>query len=635
MLDASFFVLFDNAIEQQATLLQHYSHSDYLNAQQLDELDALLHKGWQAHKHCAFFVPYEFGESIVFGQTGRQVPENQQALALHWFNDKQPLSNAEQIKDFLQQQALDHAAALSDDQPYPAGICALHKDTSFEQYQARMQTIHEAIAKGDFYQVNYTIRQHFAAYGSPARLYEQLRQQQAVAYACLAHLPEAWQLCLSPELFFRINAQGLIQTEPMKGTLNIRSDIPLETQKASLRDDPKNRAENLMIVDLLRNDLAQLATPFGVEVEELFKVEPFGQVLQMTTPIRAQAKPQTTAAAIMRALFPCGSITGAPKKKSMEYIAQLEESPRALYTGSIGFLQPNPVSDRHPQGLPFTACFNVAIRTLTLRPQTLAPAHTDEATTSLAYDGVLGVGGGIVYDSTAASEYEEIDWKAGFIHRGLPEISLFETLRIEQQHCPLLTQHMARLWRSAQALNFKLPARDASDLERLVKDYLSTLSPQTLYRCKISLQPDGTVNFSHAPIQAIRQVSVEMATTRLANRDPLRGYKTSFRPIYQAAMQKSLDFPAEHFHEILFFNEAGFLLEGARSNVFVKYQDQWFTPALSLDILPGVMRTEVLAHSEQYLQTAQVQEAYIDKDMLQQAQALVLTNALRGCLWVE
>ena len=341
-----YFALFDDAVSGRAKLYQNHVESRLFHHNELDSLDDALQKGWQKGLHSVLFADYEFGLPLMGMDS-----ERGGNLALHWFADCADIDAASWL------------AQNSDD--LPAGISTPQSSVSEADYLDRIRQIHEAIRRGDTYQINYTTRLHLQAYGNPVSLYRRLRQP--VPYAVLSHLPDAagksaWTLCFSPELFLKIGADGTISTEPMKGTAPILGDGQDERRAAELQADPKNRAENVMIVDLLRNDLGKIAQTGKVCVPEPFKVSRFGSVWQMTSTIQAQALPHITAADILRAAFPCGSITGAPKRMSMQIIESLEAEPRGLYTGSIGYLKPC------EGGLGFEGIFNVVIRTLSLKP---------------------------------------------------------------------------------------------------------------------------------------------------------------------------------------------------------------------------------------------------------------------------
>ena len=424
----------------------------------------------------------------------------------------------------------------------------------------------------------------------------------------------------------------------MKGTAPILGDGQDERRAAELQADPKNRAENVMIVDLLRNDLGKIAQTGKVCVPEPFKVSRFGSVWQMTSTIQAQALPHTSFADILRAAFPCGSITGAPKKMSMQIIESLEAEPRGLYTGSIGYL--NPCSG----GLGFEGIFNVVIRTLSLKPvsasdgivsgiggsdsnaqartagQGGATPHPFEA--NPPYRGVYGVGSGIVIDSDPAAEYRECGWKARFLNELRPDFGIFETLRVENGRCALLDRHLCRLNTAARALNLPLP----DGCENQIKQYIADL-PDGAFRVKALLASDG-ISLSHAVLNHLADKQrVIISPAVLPAQNYLRRFKTTHRALFDQAWQTA---ETQGAFDSLFFNSDGILLEGGRSNVFIKHRGQWLTPSLDLDILNGIMRQAVLDEPQKYLQTNQVIETHITQKTLQEAEEIRLSNALRG-----
>lgn len=584
-----YFALFDDAVSGRAKRYQNHVESRFFGPEELDALDRALQKGWQKGLHSVLFADYEFGLPLTGVES-----ERGGNLALHWFADCADTDAASWL------------ARHSDD--LPSGISTPQSSVSETDYLDRIRQIHEAIRRGDTYQINYTTRLHLQAYGNPVSLYRRLRQP--VPYAVLSHLPDAegqsaWTLCFSPELFLNIASDGTISTEPMKGTAPILGDGQDERRAAELQADPKNRAENVMIVDLLRNDLGKIAQIGKVCVPEPFKVSRFGSVWQMTSTIQAQALPNTSFADILRAAFPCGSITGAPKKMSMQIIETLETEARGLYTGSIGYL--NPCSG----GLGFEGAFNVVIRTLSLTPLSDG-----------IYQGVYGVGSGIVIDSDPAAEYRECGWKARFLNELRPDFSIFETLRVENRQCALLDRHLCRLKAAAQALNLPLP----DGCENQIKQYIARL-PDGVFRVKALLASDG-ISLSRAVLNHLADKQrVIISPTILPAQNYLRHFKTTHRALFDQAWQTA---ETQGAFDSLFFNSDGILLEGGRSNVFVKYQGQWLTPSLDLDILNGIMRQAVLDEPQKYLQTNQVIETHITQKTLQEAEEIRLSNALRG-----
>ena len=589
-----YFALFDDAVSGRAKLYQNHVESRLFHHNELDSLNDTLQKGWQKGLHSVLFADYEFGLPLMGMES-----ERGGNLALHWFADCADID------------AESWLARHSDD--LSAGISTPQSSVSEADYLDHIRQIHEAIRRGDTYQINYTTRLHLQAYGNPVSLYRRLRQP--VPYAVLSHLPDAagksaWTLCFSPELFLKIDADGTISTEPMKGTAPILGDGQDERRAAELQADPKNRAENVMIVDLLRNDLGKIAQTGKVCVPEPFKVSRFGSVWQMTSTIQAQALPHISVADILRAAFPCGSITGAPKRMSMQIIESLEAEPRGLYTGSIGYLKPC------AGGLGFEGIFNVVIRTLSLKPV------SDDL-----YHGVYGVGSGIVIDSDPATEYRECGWKARFLNELRPAFGIFETMRVENRQCHLLDLHLGRLKTSAQALNLPLP----DDGETRIQQYIANL-PDSLFRLKAELVSDDLILSHAATAELPAPQRVIPAPQPLPRRDYLRRFKTTRRALFDQAWRTA---ETQGAFDSLFFNSDGLLLEGGRSNVFVKYQGQWLTPSLDLDILNGVMRQAVLQQPQTYLGADEIIETHITRDMLEHAEEIRLSNALRGVFRAE
>ncbi|HHK5605165.1 TPA: chorismate-binding protein [Neisseria polysaccharea] len=584
-----YFALFDDAVSGRAKRYQNHVESRFFRPEELDALDGALQKGWQKGLYAVLFADYGFGLPLMGVES-----ERGGNLALHWFTDCADTDAASWLAR--------HSDGL------PAGISTPQSSVSETDYLDHIHQIHEAIRRGDTYQINYTTRLHLQAYGNPVNLYRRLRQP--VPYAVLSHLPDAqgqsaWTLCFSPELFLKIGSDGTISTEPMKGTAPILGDGQDERRAAELQADPKNRAENVMIVDLLRNDLGKIAQTGKVSVPEPFKVSRFGSVWQMTSTIRAQALPHTSFADILRAAFPCGSITGAPKKMSMQIIESLETEPRGLYTGSIGYL--NPCSG----GLGFEGTFNVVIRTLSLTPLSDG-----------IYQGIYGVGSGIVIDSDPAAEYRECGWKARFLNELRPDFGIFETLRAENRRCALLDRHLCRLKAAAQALNLPLP----DGCENQIKQYIADL-PDGSFRVKALLASDG-ISLSRAVLNHLADKQrVIISPTILPAQNYLRRFKTTHRTLFDQAWQTA---ETQGAFDSLFFNSDGILLEGGRSNVFIKHRGQWLTPSLDLDILNGIMRQTVLDEPQKYLQTNQVIETHITQKTLQEAEEIRLSNALRG-----
>jgi len=490
----------------------------------------------------------------------------------------------------------------------PAGIAAVRASVDAAAFTAAIDAIRALIAAGDTYQVNYTYRLRFDAFGSVFALYARLRARQPVPYGALIGLPDGRALLsFSPELFVRLDGATLT-ARPMKGTAPASDDADENARRAAaLAADPKNRAENLMIVDLLRNDLGRIAQTGSVTVPKLFDVQRFGAVLQMTTTVQARLRPDVTLDALFGALYPCGSITGAPKRRTMEIISALESAPRGVYTGAIGWFDPIP-----PGQAVGDFCLSVPIRTLALAP---------------ALDGVrrgeLGVGAGIVHDSEAASEFEECQLKARFLS-GLPnDFEIFETLRADSEDgYRHLALHLARLTASAGYFGFRC---DIDEARALLEETRSSLASGQRHRVRLALGAHGAWTVQSAPITPLREpVRVILAREATDSTDLFLRHKTSLRSVYDAAWRAA---EAQGAFDALFFNERGELTEGGRSNVFVRLDGHWYTPPLACGVLPGVMRAVLL----EALAWA-AREKIITLDMLDDVEDIVVCNALRGPL---
>jgi len=473
------------------------------------------------------------------------------------------------------------------------------------EYGEAIEKIKSYLAQGDSYQVNFTGKFHFRLQGRPLDLFRSLLWSQRCEYACYLETPARVILSFSPELFLKKRG-NLLLTAPMKGTLKrqplLREDA---RHKELLKQDEKSRAENAMIVDLLRNDLGKICVPGGVKVKKVFHIKTYPTVHQMISTIAGTLKTGRLYD-IFQALFPSGSVTGAPKIRTMEIIRELEKEPRNVYTGAMGFLR--------PQG-DFT--FNVAIRTALLFPET-----TD------AYWGQLGVGAGIVWDSRAEQEYEETHLKARFFFQAPGYFSLLETFWWEQSHPnPLLPLHYRRLLSSARYFRFQIPdvLKNFSRWKRFLAAELSSAECRLL-RVRVCCRPEGTLGVQKEPLLELGwPPPIRIGLKRRAT--PVNLYhfhKTTLRQEYDTERRRAEELGLT---EIAFFNEKGELLEGAISNIFLEQQGRLYTPPLRLGILPGVLR-------EHLLRTKKAQEKRLTLENLQRG-TLYIGNSLRGLAEVK
>ncbi|WP_175882175.1 bifunctional anthranilate synthase component I family protein/class IV aminotransferase [Burkholderia sp. BCC0044] len=589
---------------------------------QLDAIDAALAQDLRDGLHAVVVGDYEFGRNLQRAQPG-DAP-----LRFLLYASCERLSRDE-VDAWLARQ--DGGGT-----PSIAGVAHVAKSVSRDAFDAAIGAVHDALRAGDSYQVNYTYRLNFDVFGTPLALYRRLRARQPVRYGALIALPDgAWVVSCSPELFVEKHGD-VLRARPMKGTAPRSADPQADAAAAAfLANDPKNRAENVMIVDLLRNDVSRIARTGSVKVPALFSVEPYASVWQMTSTVEAGWRDGTTFAQMLRALFPCGSITGAPKHKTMELIDAIESTPRGLYTGAIGWLDApkaaTPAGDAAPDVSVGCGdfCLSVAIRTLTLDA---VDVDTDGAAAANAAagrrSGTMGVGAGIVLDSVAADEYAECELKARFLTDADPGFQLFETTAATRtdgiRH---LDRHLARLQRSADVFGFRF---DADALRREIDARCAALDGDGAYRMKLALAKDGTIEIVAAPLKPLPAgpVGVMLAAAHgfapTHTDDALLLHKTTRRAEYDRAWQAAEALGA---FDMLFVNERGEVTEGGRSNLFVKLDGQWMTPPLSCGVLPGVMRGVLLDDP-----AFGAVERVVTLDDLARAQALLLTNALRGAL---
>jgi para-aminobenzoate synthetase/4-amino-4-deoxychorismate lyase len=450
--------------------------------------------------------------------------------------------------------------------------------------------IRAAIAAGDVYQINHTFRLRAPGGTQPLALYETLLARSPAPYAAYVRLPEHHVLSLSPELFFRRDGARLV-TRPMKGTAP-RGRWPEEDEDRArwLAGSSKDRAENLMIVDLLRNDLGRVAEVGSVAVSGLFEVERYATVHQMTSTVEARALEGADLLAVLSALFPCGSVTGAPKIAAMRGIAELEGSPREAYCGAVGVLRPGG-----------DCLFNVAIRTLLL----------DESGTT-----TYGVGGGVTWSSTAQGEWDEAVAKAAILHEPAPAAALIETLRLEHGKAVRWDAHRARLLASAGLLGH--PVRPA-DLDRAVSQAAAAhREPPALLR--VSVDPGGRIDLRTRPLDQPDWLAAAPAPRAIRSSDPWLFHKTDDRRGYEAA---AAGLPPHV--EPLFWNERGNATEFSRGNLVIRLAGRLVTPPVEAGLLPGILRSELVRAGE-------VEECDVPLDAVRQAHEVWFVNSARG--WV-
>lgn len=518
-------------------------------------LDALRRANADGY-HVAGFLNYEAGHALagtpaLVKMDGAAPPE----APLGWFG----------IFESYQEIAPD---AVVSHLPSPAGayLSRVKPDITLAQYGAAFEKVQEYIRAGDIYQANLTFQASANYMGDPLALYAAVRPNAAAGYGGAVWTGSDWILSFSPELFFALKGRR-ITTRPMKGTARRMAD-PAEDAKAAetLRTDPKQRAENLMIVDLLRNDISRVCVPGSVKVPDLFHIETYPTVHQMTSAVTGELQAGQNAADVIAALFPCGSITGAPKIRAMEIVDEVEQGQRGIYCGSIGRIDANG-----------DASFNVAIRSFHL--------NTRQNQVS------LGLGSGIVADSILADEWAECLTKGEFAamdgYGGRYGFDLIETMRFEPAHGILrLELHLERMKESARVLDFAFDRHEARNGLHAVTFHLE--APQKI-RMLLSRRGSIAIEVGEIPPAHTLPWLVRITPLPVDSSDFRLRHKTSDRAFYDDARKSHADCT-----EVLFTGADGFLTEGSFTSIFVMRGDVMVTPPLARGLLPCVLRRELI-----------------------------------------
>ncbi|BCS55224.1 aminodeoxychorismate synthase component I [Geobacter sp. SVR] len=477
----------------------------------------------------------------------------------------------------------------------PCQVSSPELDIDHDRYTADVAAIREAIAAGDTYQVNFTTRQRFTVSGDAFTLYRRMCRNQRAPFCAWLDIGSHRILSASPELFFSLR-DNLLTMKPMKGTAPRGPGFDEDRRRREqLAASQKDRAENLMIVDLVRNDLAMIAETGSVAVPALFEVETYPTVHQMTSTVTARIRPEAGLIDILRALFPCGSVTGAPKRRTMEIIRDLEETSRGVYCGAIGYLSPGR-----------EAVFSVAIRTAVV-----------EAATGT---GEIGIGSGITWDSDAEAEWRECLTKSAFMFRDSGEFQLIESLRHDDDGYLLLDRHLQRLAQSAAYLGYRF---EEEPLRRRLSELGLELSG--VNKVRILLDQNGNTTVESQAIDDLGQAAppapIALAGQRVNARDPFLYHKTTRRAIFDSARQEHPD-----CYDVILLNQQDQLTEGSFNTLVISQGGELLTPALECGLLPGVLRAELLA-------VGAIREAVLTAEDLKRAERIWLLNSVRG--WRE
>ena len=451
-------------------------------------------------------------------------------------------------------------------------------------YQEAIETIHHHIRQGDTYQVNYTVQLSQELEADPLAIYNRLVVEQKAHYNAFIQHDDVAILSISPELFFE-QEDRLLTTRPMKGTTHRGLTNQEDLQEAAwLEADPKNRAENMMIVDLLRNDMNRISEIGSEHVTRLCQVEQYSTVWQMTSTIESRLRSEIDLIQTFRALFPCGSITGAPKISTMEIIQKTEKAPRGVYCGTIGILL--------PRG---KRIFNVA--SLTLQMQ--------------GGQAIYGVGGGITWDSKWESEYQETKQKSAVLYRQEPHFELLTTGRIHQGELTFLDKHVTRLREASRYFAYPY---DEPKLLKELQEELAHLESNLDYRCRIALQKNGTFHLVITELTDLpaSYLQAQLTEQKLDLATPFTYFKTSQRDHLNQSDQ-----------EQIFHLPDGSLLETTIGNLILEIDGKLYTPPAHLPLLDGIYRHHLL-------ETQQVEEKLLTLNDLTDADRIYVCNALRG-----
>ncbi len=559
--------------------------SHILTARDLSEIPFLfarIDEALASGFHVAGFLSYEAGyhfEPAALGPN-RKLPASD--LPLAWFGV---------YRDPLALPASPYDEFPSDDQP-PIGPEDLSIDLPpSELYRDRIRQIHRYIEAGDFYQANLTLDVRIPWRAAAHRLFRRMLANQPVAYGAFIHAGDTKILSASPELFFRRDGSQ-ITVRPMKGTVRRGRDSTEDAALATwLSHDPKNRSENVMIVDLLRNDLGRISAHGSVQVTDLFSIERYNQLFQMTSTIRGELQPGITNYQLFRSLFPCGSITGAPKVRTMQVLRELESGPRGIGCGAIGFFAPGN-----------RATFSVAIRTLTLRDSEIN----------------LRVGSGITYDSDPEAEYQECRLKSRFITDVPVPFDLIETLLWNGTYA-FLDQHLERLAASAGYFDFRF---DREEILHALNRYSESLSPTKQFRVRILLSRSGAASLTSQPLAlSCDPISLLVSSTPTDSSDCFLRHKTTHRPLYDRMHRQAR---ASGFDDALFLNEHGQVTECSIYNVMIEKDGRLLTPPVACGLLPGVYRSHLLAAE------SKIQEQPLSVPDILAADHVFAFNSVRG-----
>lgn len=549
----------------------------------LNEIDKQRKKG----RYLAGYINYELAYGLIDKLDGLQdAPAN--GTLLHFYAFDTPLRYSfEEVQNAL--------GLIQEQEPF---IHNISLSETREQYLDQIKRIQKYILEGDTYQVNHTLRMNFDLDGSHISLYKALRTRQSVEYSAFIRTPEKTILSLSPELFIEKKSTALT-SRPMKGTSPRGRTASEDTAiKQSMATDEKQLSENLMIVDLMRNDIGKLAKIGSMQAKPLFEIQEFETLFQMISTVRGEVDSDIPFAQVVKELFPCGSITGTPKIRTMEIIQELESQARGVYTGAIGYIAPD--ND-------FT--FNVPIRTIEFKAN--------------SNNGQLGIGGGIIHDSDASDEWRECLLKAKFLTGLNDDFHLIEACRYQaiDKQIHRLDEHLQRLKNSAQTFGINC---NTLDIRENIGAYLQEKTITGDLKIRLTLNAKGTVALSSEDIlpEDLTPPRVAIADQCIVAESIFRQHKTNRRSLYNKLYTQ---FEELGYYDVIVLNQYGRVAEASRHNVIIERNGKLYTPPLSDGALPGIFRQSLFKDKIQ-----NIQEASLTLEDLNSADKILLCNSVRG-----
>jgi para-aminobenzoate synthetase/4-amino-4-deoxychorismate lyase len=560
-------------------------------AHALDEIEQYKKQGLYLCGYLAYEAGYYFIDKVIDKISTKKTKA-----------PKQPLLYFIAFKDLHHANNDEVEACFNKSAPYPESNLCLHDlqlNIDKPDYLKAISKIKEYINAGDTYQINYTLKYKFKLQGTPAALYKALRKKQPVEFGALLHFPESKIVSLSPELFIKKGGSTLT-SKPMKGTAKRGKTKEEDVAIVEfLKQDSKTLSENVMIVDLIRNDFGRICKTGSVKVTNLFQVQTFKTLHQMISTVKGKLEKNLSFKDLLHALFPCGSITGAPKIRTMEIINELEKEPRGIYTGAIGYLMPDD-----------NFYFNVPIRTIVIGENNQCE---------------MGIGSGIIYESDAEAEYDECLLKADFLTSLNKDFYLIESFRLDADKGIFINieEHLKRLSQSAQSFGFKLDLPSIQDELDKTKAKLKT----GFYKIRLSSYQNGDSEINHVQIagEPDSEKKITVSETKINSQSIFQHHKTSRREHYNLAYDSA---EKNGFYDVVFFNEKDQLVEASRHNVFIKKNGEYFTPKLEAGALDGIER-------KHFFKKNKVKETTITQYDLINADEILLTNSVRGIVKVK